>query len=992
MAKYFNFHNYLSIFLLITIVVLGLFVTKSNARRHSPLIVEDEGSRRNRPAECLFGKTLRELGSTWFADLGPPFGVMYCIKCECVPVQKKRRIVARVQCRNIKNECPKPTCDEPILLPGRCCKTCPGDLYSPDVVQDIPQTITTEEEERNMKHFAALLTGRTSSILKRDDMKSVYSTNNPMNIIATGRFSFHKKNLYYSFYISEQATRPRAIQFVNHIGNILEEHSLVIPSNGPFSVYQNSTGKICGVWRRVPRDYRRLLRDDQMSVVLLWGGKYQAELAIAGQIGKYPALSTELFSSLLEPAYGTSPEQMNGAGGTAIVSTSSGVTSSIHLTIVLNGVFSPDEIADVPLNIRLESAEKKQIIMEDIQRVKKPAHDINVIEVSSPVSIYDLRLLTRGKLQLIVESKKRPEALRIQGSVITRVACELFQTVLGSHNSDTKINTGGLAWLYLNKDGSLVYNIQTNNIHMNDNPQIYLIDDSAKRKTELENLTPITNIEMVSGTLDRLGPRVLEPLYSGDLAINIATNDEQNLIHGKLVTRPVADSRDSVAPILLKRIENRIPHHLVGMAWISVDNECNLHYEVTLNGLPSSYHPLQLYLEELPIEAPNAPISRRLLEDFSGNYLEGFIVVMPSVELAKLETSVVYLEVRSKSKDEALLKAKLKSTKVPNHCFPAYTDNDVKSIPYIATEPNDNYLPTGETTKCFHSGRFYDEGELWHSTLESCTMCSCDHKRVKCEPIKCPPLKCKKEDIVTKKGECCPTCMNSKYVEDANSSTPRGCKLGDHFYYAGSTWYPFLPPNGYDTCTVCTCDAVTLEVSCPRTQCPPLNCSEKVAYRPDKKACCKKCPEVKPSLTENVNNSKKQDTNELKDQGSKSGTLNSPQTILANGGCKTTMGIHENGQEWHPVIALHGEHKCIRCRCKDGNISCDRKRCTRSVCSNRLNPRKQQQYQDQDDCCQCNRTRRHHGHKRRLQEKHNRDKNTSSLSTSSSSTALTVKS
>lgn len=36
--------------------------------------------------ECQFGKTLRELGSTWYADLGPPFGVMYCIKCECVPV------------------------------------------------------------------------------------------------------------------------------------------------------------------------------------------------------------------------------------------------------------------------------------------------------------------------------------------------------------------------------------------------------------------------------------------------------------------------------------------------------------------------------------------------------------------------------------------------------------------------------------------------------------------------------------------------------------------------------------------------------------------------------------------------------------------------------------------------------------------------------------------------------------------------------------------
>lgn len=40
--------------------------------------------------ECQFGKTLRELGSTWYADLGPPFGIMYCIKCECVPVSEYR--------------------------------------------------------------------------------------------------------------------------------------------------------------------------------------------------------------------------------------------------------------------------------------------------------------------------------------------------------------------------------------------------------------------------------------------------------------------------------------------------------------------------------------------------------------------------------------------------------------------------------------------------------------------------------------------------------------------------------------------------------------------------------------------------------------------------------------------------------------------------------------------------------------------------------------
>ena len=45
---------------------------------------------------------------------------------ESLQIHKKRRIVGRVQCKNIKTQCPKVTCLDPILLPGRCCKVCPG--------------------------------------------------------------------------------------------------------------------------------------------------------------------------------------------------------------------------------------------------------------------------------------------------------------------------------------------------------------------------------------------------------------------------------------------------------------------------------------------------------------------------------------------------------------------------------------------------------------------------------------------------------------------------------------------------------------------------------------------------------------------------------------------------------------------------------------------------------------------------------------------------
>lgn len=602
------------------------------------------------------------------------------------------------------------------------------------------------------------MTGRTSYFLKREEIKLAYSTNNPQNIVATGRFTFHKKNLYYSFYTSDKTSRPELIQFIDDSGHILEEHSLIISSKGPFSVYQNSTGKICGVWRRVPRDYRKLLKDEQLSVVLLWNGTYQ--LALAGKVSKYPALSTELFSSLLEPAPDTRPEQMQGSGGTAIVSTSSGATSSIHMTLVLNGLFSYDEIADVPLKIRLESTERKLIILDEDVRVKKPAHDYNVIEFSSPVKTHDLRLLSRGKLTLTVESRKNP-SLKIQGNIVTRVACEQFQTLLAPHSIESKTTSSGMAWLYLNREGSLVYNIFTDDLNLQDNPMITLIDDSVRRKTELEDLTPQFSFNAAVGMIERLGPRVLEPLYSDNLAINVATQNDESVLRGRLVARQVADARDSSEPILLKRVDATSPSRFVGMAWLAVDNECSLHYEITLNGFFNHQQTFQLFMEELPIEAPGATITRKVLEEFSGHYLEGFVLGMSSYDLAKLESSVVYLEVRSQEREDIVLRGKLKSTKVPSHCLPFYTDNNVHSV-FSANEHNDNHITT-VNTKCFHSRRFYEEGEQWKSELETCTMCSCQHGHVKCEAVKCPPLKCKAEETRIREGECCSTCI-SKYL------------------------------------------------------------------------------------------------------------------------------------------------------------------------------------------------------------------------------------
>lgn len=116
----------------IVIIVSSTFcVDGRRARLPKPPLIEDVSRFKESPraTHCHFGNSSFELEDKWKPNLGPPFNVLVCIICECTPGlnKKSNKAVARVKCRNIKDDCPKPSCDEPVLLPGRCCKTCPGD-------------------------------------------------------------------------------------------------------------------------------------------------------------------------------------------------------------------------------------------------------------------------------------------------------------------------------------------------------------------------------------------------------------------------------------------------------------------------------------------------------------------------------------------------------------------------------------------------------------------------------------------------------------------------------------------------------------------------------------------------------------------------------------------------------------------------------------------------------------------------------------------------
>ncbi|XP_039301391.1 dorsal-ventral patterning protein Sog-like, partial [Nilaparvata lugens] len=313
----------------------------------------------------------------------------------------------------------------------------------PDIVDD-PTTVVSGDDEKNTKHFAALLTNRNQ--LDSADIMMYSASGSFKQYSATGRFSFHKRNLYYSFYTST-SLRPRGLQFVDLKGNILEEQ--VLPAG---SVYQNKTGKICGVWRRIPREYRRLIRDEKLLVNLLWD---KAELTITGQLYRYRALTTELYSILLE---GTNedPTTLQQAG-TALVSVST-TAPSLHLTVIFTGIFTNDEIQsgkEGTISVKLTSLDGKTVVFDETMKVEKPSSDLNTVEVRSAVSHQDLHLLSNLQLQLAISNHRQP-ALAVSGVARPRTTCDVYVgTVVGERSE-----AAGLAWVYVNRQAALDYHVQ----------------------------------------------------------------------------------------------------------------------------------------------------------------------------------------------------------------------------------------------------------------------------------------------------------------------------------------------------------------------------------------------------------------------------------------------------------------------------------------------------------------------------------------------------
>ncbi|CAG2067862.1 unnamed protein product, partial [Timema podura] len=131
---------------------------------------------------------------------------------------------------------------------------------------------------------------------------------------------------------------------------------------------------------------------------------------------------------------------------------------------------------------------------------------------------------------------------------------------------------------------------------------------------------------------------------------------------------------------------------------------------VELSGLHPEDKDLKLNLESLPFLAPGAPVSRRLLEEFQGSQLEGFVIGISPMDLMQIEAGVSFLEITRQQDSPVTGQTTAADNgeieiKIPTNCLPQYRDNDVPANPQTQTHGD---VPPEQPT-CYHDGRFYEE-------------------------------------------------------------------------------------------------------------------------------------------------------------------------------------------------------------------------------------------------------------------------------------------
>uniref|UniRef100_A0A673YCI2 Chordin n=1 Tax=Salmo trutta TaxID=8032 RepID=A0A673YCI2_SALTR len=418
---------------------------------------------------CSFGGRFYSLEDTWHPDLGEPFGVMHCVKCYCETQRgRKGKVLGKVSCKNIKQDCPEPSCDDPVLLPGQCCKTCPKakrreerggetddimthcpaemdvvpsphptavvsseDHYFAEVLTDLNSrelfwlsrgqlVITVETEGQDPRHISGFITGRKSC----DTIQSVMSSGDALTPGKTGGVGSA------FFHLHDNGTLDYQVQLVGVSSEVVgltielkprrrSKRSVLYDLTPEFD---RPSGRAAGSWSRLEARHIHMLLQNELFINVATAHSQEGELR-----GQIKAL---LYSGLEAPRHEipvplagqfVAPPVLTSAGGHAWVSVDE--RCHLHYEIVVAGLSKAD---DLTVNAHLHGLAEIGELDErstNHKRLLTGFYGSQAQGVLKDISVELLRHLDRGTAFIQVSTKVNTRG-EIRGRVHVPNNCE----------------------------------------------------------------------------------------------------------------------------------------------------------------------------------------------------------------------------------------------------------------------------------------------------------------------------------------------------------------------------------------------------------------------------------------------------------------------------------------------------------------------------------------------------------------------------------------
>ncbi|XP_033885023.3 chordin-like [Acipenser ruthenus] len=886
-----------------------------------PIQPESEPQQSKGMPGCSFGGKFYAPEDTWHPDLGEPFGVMHCVVCHCESQRNHRgKVFGKVSCKNIKHDCPEPLCSNPVLLPGHCCRSCPkahshatdkkvdhifdGFEYFQEKDDELHKTyndrsyLSSEDisQDDSRTDFVALLTAAA-------DSRTTTSSG-----VARARFTLSRSSLVFSITF-KRIGHPSRVKFIDRDGNIVFEY--FVPRTA-----SPESNMICGIWSNLQKSHIRLLKSEQLHVTMLTTANQGEE--IHGKLIKHRALFAETFSSII-----TSDAERAGMGGIAML-TLSDVENNLHFILMFEGLLERREKERSIVPIRVELLYHRHVLREI--RANVTSHDPDFAEVLTNLNNREMFWLSRGQLEIAVATEgKNPR--RISGYITGKKSCDTIQSVLSSGDALTPTKTGavGSATLTLHDNGTLEYQIQVAGVASKvTGVTIETKPRRRSRRNVLFDMTADYNEGRVVGTWERLNARDIHMLLQNELFLNVATSEyEEGELRGQisslLYSGLQARLQELPVPLAGQFVSPPVRTSAAGHVWVSVDENCHLHYEIVVSGLRKSDDvTLNAHLHgfaEIGEMDDSSREHKRLLKGFYGSQAEGVLKDLSMELLRHLDKGTAFIQVSTKVNPRGEIRGRVH---VPNSCESGLSSRiddahfDLTSFEEVKLDPEEIKK---DPSSCFFEGHFHAHGSHWAPDYDKkCTVCTCQKRTVICDPIICPVLDC--ANVVHLEDKCCPVCEEKKQEKGIKQTEKSGDQMegcyfeGDRkIHPPGTTWHPFVPPFGYIKCAICTCRGATGEVHCEKVNCPRLTCSNPVRRSPSD--CCKECPAEEKT------------------------PIDLTEMMQADGprACKFGKNWYLNNESWHPEVPPFGEMKCITCWCDDGVTKCQREQCPLLTCS-----------------------------------------------------------